>query len=43
MRRHIEDVCKDERFEPYRYNILDFSDATDFNPTKESCLSIVAC
>jgi len=31
MRRHIEEVCKDDRFEQHRYNILDFSDATDFN------------
>lgn len=34
MRRHIAEVWKDERFEQHRHNILDFSDATDFNPTE---------
>ena len=38
MRRHIEEVCKDERFEQHRYNILDFSDATDFGPTERELL-----
>jgi len=38
MRRHIEEVCKDERFEKHRYNILDFSDATDFSPTERELL-----
>ena len=38
MRRHIEEVCKDERFEQHRYNILDFSDATDFSPTERDLL-----
>jgi len=38
MRRHIEEVCKDERFEQHRYNILDFSDATEFNPTEREFL-----
>jgi len=39
MRRHIEEVCKDDRFEQHRYNILDFSDATDFNPTERELLT----
>jgi len=38
MRRHIEEVCKDDRFEQHRYNILDFSDATDFSPTERELL-----
>ena len=38
MRRHIEEVCKDERFERHRYNILDFSDATAFIPTERELL-----
>jgi len=38
MRRHIEEVCKDERFEQHRYNILDFSDANDFSPTERELL-----
>ncbi len=38
MRRHIEEVCKDERFDRHRYNILDFSDATDFSPTERELL-----
>ena len=38
MRRHIEEVCKDERFERHRYNILDFSDATEFSPTERELL-----
>jgi len=38
MRRHIEEVCKDERFEQHRYNILDFSDATEFSPTERELL-----
>ena len=38
MRRHIEEVCKDARFERHRYNILDFSDATDFSPTEKELL-----
>jgi len=38
MRRHIEEVCKDDRFERHRYNILDFSDATDFNPSERELL-----
>ena len=38
MRRHIEEVCKDERFEQHRYNILDFSDATDYGPTERELL-----
>ena len=40
MRRHIEEVCKDDRFEQHRYNILDFSDATDFSPTERELLII---
>ena len=38
MRRHIEEVCKDDRFEQHRYNILDFSDATEFSPTERELL-----
>ena len=38
MRRHIEEVCKDDRFEQHRYNILDFTDATDFSPTERELL-----
>jgi hypothetical protein len=38
MRRHIEEVCKDERFPQHRYNILDFSDAIDFSPTERELL-----
>ena len=38
MRRHIEEVCRDERFERHRYNILDFSDATEFNATERELL-----
>ena len=38
MRRHIEEVCKDARFERHRYNILDFSDATEFSPTERELL-----
>jgi hypothetical protein len=38
MLRHIEEVCKDERFEQHRYNILDFSEATDFSPTERELL-----
>jgi hypothetical protein len=38
MRRHIEEICKDDRFEQHRYNILDFSDATDFNPSERELL-----
>ena len=38
MRRHIEEVCKDERFERHRYNILDFSDATEFSPSERELL-----
>jgi len=38
MRRHIEEICKDDRFEQHRYNILDFSDATDFSPTERELL-----
>lgn len=38
MRRHIEEVCKDERFSQHRYNILEFSDATDFSPTEKELL-----
>ena len=38
MRRHIEEVCKDDRFEQHRYNILDFSDATDFSPSERELL-----
>lgn len=38
MRRHIEEVCKDDRFEQHRDNILDFSDATDFSPTERELL-----
>jgi hypothetical protein len=37
-RRHIEEVCKDDRFEQHRYNILDFSNATDFNPSERELL-----
>ena len=40
MRRHIEEVCKDDRFEKHRYNILDFSDATNFSPTERELLII---
>ena len=38
MRRHIEEVCKDERFDQHRYNLLVFSDATDFSPTERELL-----
>ena len=38
MRRHIEEICRDERFDRHRYNILDFSDATDFSPTEKELL-----
>ena len=38
MRRHIEEVCKDERFAQHRYNILNFTDATDFSPTEKELL-----
>jgi hypothetical protein len=38
MRRHIEEVCRDDRFEQHRYNILDFSDATDFSPSERELL-----
>ena len=38
MRRQIEEVCKDERFERHRYHILDFSDATDFSPSERELL-----
>ena len=38
MRRHIEEVCKDDRFEQHRYNILDFSDATSFSPSERELL-----
>ena len=38
MRRHIEEICRDERFDRHRYNILDFYDATDFSPTEKELL-----
>jgi len=38
MRRHIEEICKDDRFAQHRYNILDFSDATDFSPSERELL-----
>ena len=38
MRRQIEEVCKDERFQQHRYHILDFSEATDFNLTERESL-----
>ena len=38
IRRHIEEICRDDRFELHRYNILDFSDATDFSPTERELL-----
>jgi hypothetical protein len=38
MLANIEQVCRDERFEQHRYHILDFSDATDFNPTERELL-----
>ena len=38
MRRHIEEVCKDERFDRHRYNILDFSEATEFSATEKELL-----
>jgi len=31
-------ICRDERFDRHRYNILDFSDATDFSPTEKELL-----
>jgi hypothetical protein len=38
MRRHIEQGCKDDRFEQHRYNILDLSDATSFSRTGRQLL-----
>jgi hypothetical protein len=38
MLGHIEKVCRDERFERHRYNILDFSDATEFSATEKELL-----